>query len=241
MDRIDLYQIHWPDRYCPSFGTLGYDVANERDAVPIEETCGAIKELIDAGKIRYYGLSNESPYGLMKWCEAADKLGCPRPVSVQNQFSLLLRVDEHHLAEALSPSNLDVAYLPWTPLAGGLLTDKYLGEDGKVKPRAEWPAGARHALYDNFMSRFRSPPSLEAIEAYAAIARAEGVSLASLSLKFCLSRWFCTSTIMGATSLEQLKENLDAFEEDDGEPLSAEALRAIDEVHLRAQNPIMVM
>ena len=239
LETIDLYQVHSPDRYVPAFGAFGYNVAKERpDSVPIKETVGAMKTLLDEGKIKYYGLSNESPFGLMQWCAAADTLGCPRPVSVQNQYSLLLRVDEHHLAEAMSPSNLDVAYLPWTPLAGGLLTDKYLGADGKVLPKEEWPAGARHALFARFMDRFRSPLSVEAIEGYAAVARDEKCSLATLALKFCRSRWFATSTIMGATSLAQLKENLDAFEADEA-PLSDEALRRIDELHLRCQNPIM--
>lgn len=122
IDAIDcVSQVHWPDRYVPTFGSLCYDPAKERDnSVPIEETLGALKELIDAKKIRYYGLSNESTFGLCQWCRAADKIGAPYPVSVQNQFSLLYRTFESELAEACAPSNYNVALLPWTPLGGGV-------------------------------------------------------------------------------------------------------------------------
>lgn len=235
IDTIDLYQVHWPDRATPLFGASGYNPGQERDAVPIAETVRAMKKLIDDGKIKHYGLSNETTYGVCQYCMEADKIGCPRPVSIQNQYSLLYRPFDTELAEACAPSHYNVGLLPWTPLGGGMLTEKYLGLDEK-----DFPKGSRYTEFPTFMYRFKSPQARAAADKYAAIAKKEGVSLATLSLKFCLSRWFATSTIIGATTLEQLDENCAAFEVN-GAPLSDEALAAIDEVHMMQQNPIMSM
>eukprot|EP00928_Gymnodinium_smaydae_P055366 TRINITY_DN38927_c0_g1_i1.p1 TRINITY_DN38927_c0_g1~~TRINITY_DN38927_c0_g1_i1.p1 ORF type:complete len:455 (-),score=60.39 TRINITY_DN38927_c0_g1_i1:38-1213(-) len=243
VDCIDLYQIHWPDRYVPLFGALAYDVAKERpDSVAIEETVLAMKELIDAGKIRYYGLSNETTFGVCTYCQVADRLGAPRPVSIQNQFSLLYRPFESELAEACAPRNYDIALLPWTPLGGGILTQKYLSDEGKLLPPEQWPA-SRFRQYPKWMSRFADagkPQCGLAVERYALVAKSAGISLTDLALKFCRSRWYAASSIIGATHLDQLRENLDAFEESSPE-LSKDVLRAIDEIHMASQNPIMSM
>ena len=242
METIDLYQVHWPDRYVPSFGATGYRLDRERPgSIPIEETLGALHELIKAGKIRYYGLSNETTFGVCAWCAAADKMGAPRPVSVQNQYSLLFRPADTELAEALAPSNCDIAFLPWTPLGGGILTSRYLDSSGvKVLPESSFPPEARLGKYKSFMARMKYPRAVAAVEKYAALAKANGHTLAELSLKWCLSRWFSTSAIIGATSLEQLEENLAAFEEN-GAPLSDRVLEEIDEIHLACPNPIMTV
>ena len=209
VDYIDLYQVHWPDRYTATFSVLEYKKELERpDPVPIAETVAAMKELIDAGKIRYYGLSNETTYGLSQWCYEADKIGCPRPVSIQNQFSLLVRNFECELAEACSPCHFDVALLPWTPLGGGSLTSKYLDDKGKCigYDHESIPPNSRFKVFKEgnttYMPRFFKPGAIKATEKYAAIAKKYGVSLTELALGFCLSRWYATSTIIGATTLE---------------------------------------
>ena len=240
-DYIDLYQVHWPDRYCPTFSRLEYKKHLERADVPISETVEAMKELIDAGKIKYYGLSNETTFGVCKWCQEADKIGCPRPVSIQNQFSLLYRPFEAELAEACSPRNFDIAALPWTPLGGGVLTGKYLDAEGTfMADKFAYPDGSRMKRFPKFMPRFIHPRAVKATEAYAKIAKKHGVSLTELSLAFCLSRWYNTSTIIGATTLAQLKENLAPFAEG-AQPLSEACLSEIDDVHLDCQNPICTM
>jgi len=154
-DYIDVYQLHWPDRYAPTFGALCYDPKKERAATPFAETVAAIKELIDSGKIKYWGLSNESTFGVCELIKAADASGCPRPVSIQNQFSLLYRPFEGELAEACAPSHYDIGLLPWTPLGGGMLTDKYIGSDGKVLKQEDFPKDARFGKYVNWMVRMK--------------------------------------------------------------------------------------
>ena len=239
-DVIDLYQLHWPDRYAPTFGALCYDPSKERDAVPFAETVAAIKELIDSGKIKYWGLSNESTFGVCELVKAADAIGCPRPVSIQNQFSLLYRPFEGELAEACAPSHYNIGLLPWTPLGGGMLSDKYIGVDGNLLPEDEFPKDARFGKYTSWMIRMKQGKAKEAVQKYHAIAKQAGMPLATLALKWCQSRWFVTSTIIGATNLEQLQQNLDAFDESQP-PLSDTILAQIDEVHLSCQNPIMFL
>lgn len=184
-DYIDLYQLHWPDRYCPGFGSSVYDPKNERDAVPIKETVAALGDLIAAGKIKHYGLSNETTFGVCEFVRAADELGVPRPVSIQNSFCLLHRSFETELAEACAPSHYNIGLLPWTPLAGGALSGKYL--DGARPPEG------RLVKYPKFMQRYLNSLSTEATAKYAAVAEKAGVSLATLSLAWCRTRWDCAS------------------------------------------------
>jgi aryl-alcohol dehydrogenase-like predicted oxidoreductase len=234
VDYIDLFQVHWPDRYVALFGGRAYDPARERPSVPIEETLGALKELLDQGKIRAYGLSNETTFGVCRWCAAADALGVARPATIQNNFSLLNRSFEGHLAEACAPSNYNVGLLPWSVLCGGVLSHKY-GKGGPAAGRTDL-GGARFQRWPQFQRRFYAPRALAAGEKYAAIAREAGLTPAALALAFCRSRWFIPSTIVGASSLTQLKENLDALEDD--VVLGDDVLAKIDAVHAEGMDII---
>merc|ERR1719409_1944145 len=155
---IDLYQVHWPDRYLPigAFtGSTEYVASKERsDSVPIKETVEALGELIAAGKIKNYGLSNESTFGVCEFVRAADELGVKRPVSIQNSFCLLHRQYDTEVAEACAKSNYDILLLPWTPLAGGALSGKYL--DGSR------PEGARMTVFKHFHQRYLNENSVKA-------------------------------------------------------------------------------
>ncbi|OUS45712.1 NADP-dependent oxidoreductase domain-containing protein [Ostreococcus tauri] len=230
-DYIDLYQVHWPDRYLPigAFsGSTEYDQSKERpNTVPIRETVAALGELIKAGKIKHYGLSNESTFGVCEFVRAADELGVPRPVSIQNSYCLLHRQFDTEVAEACAKSNYNILLLPWTPLAGGALTGKYL--DGAR------PEGARLTMFRGFQQRYINPNSVEATKQYKKIADEAGISLTTMALNWCKTRPFATSTIIGATTMEQLKENIDAFEP--SVKLSKETLKAIDKVHLNCRDP----
>uniref|UniRef100_A0A7S4EWY1 NADP-dependent oxidoreductase domain-containing protein n=1 Tax=Chrysotila carterae TaxID=13221 RepID=A0A7S4EWY1_CHRCT len=145
-DHIDLLQIHWPDRYVPLFGTTRYDVSKERDdEVSFAEQVEVMGELIKAGKIRHWGLSNETPFGVCEFARVCDALGVPRPVSVQNSYSLLQRSDETGLVEAMR--RLDVGYLPYSPLSAGVLSGKYRGLQTP-------PAGSRMELFQGYMDRY---------------------------------------------------------------------------------------
>ena len=233
-DYIDLYQIHWPDRYVPIgafYGSPAYNPELERaDSVPIRETVEALGALIKAGKIKHYGLSNESTFGVCEFVRAADELGVPRPVTIQNSFCLLHRSFETELAEACAESNYDIGLLPWTPLGGGALTGKYLDSAGV-------PAEGRLVKYKKygFHQRYLNAPSRLATAEYKKIADHEGVSLATLALAWCKTRSYVSSTIIGATTMDQLRENIDAFSP--AVALSEETLRAIDEVHERCRDP----
>ena len=237
-DYIDLYQLHWPDRYVPIFGGTVYDASKERESpVPIEETAAALKELLDEGKIKAYGLSNETPYGLCKWCEVAAAMGLPPPATIQNAYSLLTRSFESGLAEACAPHHYNVGLLPWSVLCGGLLSGKY-GSKASVPPAAN----ARFVAFDNYMSRWHpshaAAATLSAADAYAALAESSGLTPAQLAILWCRTRQFVEhgSVIVGGTSVAQLAENLDAFDLDPSR-LTDELRREIDAVHLRCRDP----
>lgn len=234
VDTIDLFQLHWPDRYVPLFGSSVYNPSAERpDSVPIAETLGAIKEMMDQGKVRHYGLSNETSFGVCQAVAAADALGMPRPATIQNSFSLIHRAFETELAEVASHYN--VSLLPWSPLAGGSLSGKYLpSADAPAAEVAAW----RYKRFPQFQSRYVSEDSLAAVAAYKEIADEAGMSVAALALAWCRSRWYVGSTIIGATQMAQLKENIDAF--DETVTLSKETLAKIDAVHLRQKDPATV-
>ena len=239
-DYIDLYQIHWPDRYVPGFGTTEYRYENERaDSVSIEETAAAIFELLKEGKIKNYGLSNESTFGVCEWMHVAAKLGMPPPVSIQNAFSLLCRGFETELAEACSPRNHNIGLLPWSILCGGLLSGKYFPEAGEAPPD---PA-SRFVKYDQYMNRWHPKhareATLAAAKAYKAIAARSGVTSSQLAVLFCRSRAYMAhgSIIVGGTSVEQLKETLDAFTVPVDKVLTEDVLAEIDAVHMRCRDP----
>ena len=222
-DYVDLYQIHWPDRYVPSFGKIHYNPAEERATVPIEDQLDALSSLVKAGKVRYIGLSNETPWGVQAFVNAAKERGLPKVVSIQNAFNLLNRTYESGLSEITRQESIPL--IPYSPLAFGHLSGKYLA--------GARPEGARLTKFPPFGQRYQKPHVENAVVAYAELARGRGLTLAQMALAFTLTRWFVTSTIVGATSLEQLRENLDATEV----PVPPDLEAAIDEIHLRYPNP----
>ncbi|MCW3479343.1 NADP(H)-dependent aldo-keto reductase [Neisseriaceae bacterium JH1-16] len=222
-DYVDLYQLHWPDRRTNFFGQLGYrwDDAPD-DSVPIVETLAALKDFIDAGKIRYIGLSNETPWGLSRFLAAAERLGLPRVVSIQNPYSLLNRSFEVGLAEFSQREQ--VGLLAYSPLGMGVLSGKYLN--------GARPDGARLTLFDRFI-RYSNPQAQAATAEYVALAQHHGLSPVQLALAYVNSRPFVTANIVGATSVAQLQENLDSIQL----TLSDEILAQIEAIHARWPNP----
>ncbi|MBF8222587.1 NADP(H)-dependent aldo-keto reductase [Halomonas sp. 328] len=221
-DYIDLYQLHWPDRYTNFFGRLGYEPKEEEVATPLEESLSALKELVDSGKVRAIGLSNETPWGLMQSLRLAERLDLPRVASIQNPYNLLNRTFEVGLAEIAHREN--VGLLAYSPLAFGVLSGKYL--DGN------WPPKARLTLYERFQ-RYNSESAMEATRAYVAIAQEHGLDPAQMALAFVNSRPFLTSNIIGATTMEQLESNLAS----ESLKLEPAVLEAIEAVHRRQPNP----
>lgn len=234
---IDLYQIHWPDRYVPSFGATQYDFSREREAIEIEETAAALKTLLDAGKIRAYGLSNETPFGVCEWMRVATKLGMPPPASIQNAYSLLTRDYESGLAEACAPRNHNVGLLPWSILCGGLLSGKY---SRSATEKAE--PSARFERFEDYMSRWHPrharDETITAAEEYRTIAQRAGLSPSELAILWCRTRPFIAhgSVIVGGTSLAQLEENINAFSLPT-EKMSEEMVEEINAVHMRCRDP----
>ncbi|MBI5329593.1 MAG: NADP(H)-dependent aldo-keto reductase [Betaproteobacteria bacterium] len=220
-DYIDLYQLHWPERNVPMFGKYLFEPGQETRAVPILEQLEALAELVREGKVRHIGLSNEFPWGVMQFLREAEAHGLPRVVSIQNAYSLINRVFEHGLAEVAFRENLGL--LAYSPLAFGLLSGKYLTPEGS----------GRMTQFKGFGQRYEKPNVTPAVTAYADLARRHGLSPAQLALSFVYRRWFVASTLVGATSMEQLREDLDAWDK----PLPEAVLAEIDDLHLRYMNP----
>ena len=221
-DYLDLYQLHWPDRNVPMFGAYHYDPGQERDATPLRETLETLAEFIQAGKIRHWGPSNETPWGLMTFLHLADAHGLPRPVSVQNAYSLLNRTWENGLAEIGHRENISL--LAYSPLGFGHLSGKYLKDPA---------ASGRATLFPEFTARYRKPNTAKALAAYVDLAERHGLTPTALALAFVHSRWCVAASILGATSLAQLREDLDATEL----TLAPEVLREIERIHLDTPNP----
>lgn len=221
-DYIDLYQLHWPDRNVPMFGQFQFDPSRESETVPIRAQLETLAELVREGKIRYVGLSNEHPWGVMEFLRLAREHDLPCVASVQNAYSLLNRSFETGLAEIAYREQ--VGLLAYSPLAFGHLTGKYL---------ADPEAAGRLTLFKGFGQRYDKPNVRPAAAAYAALAKAHGLSPAELALSFVYRRWFVTSTVIGATSQTQLSENLSAWHK----PLSPAVLAEIESLHLRFTNP----
>ncbi|QGZ35003.1 aldo/keto reductase [Stappia indica] len=203
-DYIDLYQIHWPDRNVSGFGsnpTIWKEPKPCDDETPIEVTLETMDRLVKAGKIRQLGLSNESPWGTMRFLELAERNGWPRVVSIQNAYNLVNRTFESGLAEIAHREQ--VGLLAYSALGQGYLTGKY--RNGAL------PAGARKTLFDR-LQRYEKPGAEEAINAYLDLAEELGVSPSQLAIAFALSRGFTTSVILGATSLAQLEHDLGALD-----------------------------
>lgn len=222
-DYIDLYQLHWPDRSTNNFGLTSYPYVDDEQSVPIRETLSVLSQLVKAGKIRYLGLSNETPWGVAQFLKLAEYEGLERVVSIQNPYSLLNRSYETGLSEFSHREGLSL--LGYSPLAFGVLSGKYL--DGAR------PAGARLTLFERFI-RYSNPQAAQATAEYVALARRHGLSPAQFAIAFTLQQPFLTSSIIGATSLEQLQENIAAHEL----ILSGEIVDELEDIHRRLPNPV---
>ena len=230
-DVIDLYQIHWPERHVPAFGIKYYNPANETSQTPLHAQLEALASLVQAGKVRQIGLSNETPYGVHEFVRLAEQYGLPRVVSVQNPYCLINRSFENALDE--SCHRLKVSLLAYSPLGFGLLTGKYdaSGIEGDAAPH-----GARLASYASVrQQRWGRPEALAAARRYNQLAREHGLTPTQLALAFCYGKWQVASTIIGVTSLAQLDENLDAW----NCTLPPELLAAVDALHWEVGNPAL--
>ena len=220
-DCIDLYQLHWPDRYTNFFGQRGY-LHREQPETPIDETLRALQELVTAGKIKTIGLSNETPWGTMKFLELADREGLPRVESIQNPYGLLNRTYEIAMAEVSHRE--DVGLLAYSPLGMGLLTGKYR--------HGARPEGSRMAVFERF-TRYDGAETLEATEQYLQLADEHGLNPTHMALAFVNTRPFVLSNIIGATTMEQLKMNIDSLDV----TLSKDVLKGIEAIQQRLPNP----
>ena len=221
-DYVDLYQLHWPERNQPMFGQWQYDPEKERECTPIRAQLEALAELVQEGKVRYVGVSNEHPWGVMTFVRIADELGLPRIVSTQNAYNLLNRSFETSLTEICHREQ--VGLLAYSPLGFGHLTGKYLADPKAPGRINQWPS---------FGLRYSKPNVLPATLAYAELARRHSLTPTQLALGFVRSRWFVSSTILGASSLAQLQESLPATQTG----ISAELMEEIEAIHLRYPNP----
>ena len=223
-DYIDLYQLHWPDRSLPLWGAGGttYRQPTQRAEIPIEETLAALTKLVRAGKVRSIGLSNETPWGLARFLKVADSNLAPRVVSIQNAYNLLNRTFEVGLAEFFQREK--VGLLAYSPLAQGYLTGKYLG--------GARPPGARTTLFERGQ-RYEKPGVEEAIIAYIKLAKELDLTPTQLALAFVTSRAFVTSNIIGATTMDQLKSNIDSI----AISITAEIEHRINAIHQLHSNP----
>jgi aryl-alcohol dehydrogenase-like predicted oxidoreductase len=223
-DHIDLYQLHWPSRNLPIFGAADFDPQKERASVAIEDTLAALGSLVDAGKIGHIGISNESSWGVSEFTKQAEMKGLPRIATIQNLYNLTARGFETSLLhETCFREN--VSLLAYSPLAFGQLSGKYLDN-----PKAH---GRLTIFPPTWSPRYLRPAVLAAVKEYAQLARENGMTPAQMALAWVYSRWFVASTIIGATSLAQLKENIDAADI----TLPEHMITAIDAIHGRLPNP----
>ncbi|HEX6364488.1 MAG TPA: aldo/keto reductase [Albitalea sp.] len=227
-DRIDLYQIHWPNRNVPAFGALYFEPSKDAAYSSIHEQLEALGRLVSAGKVRHVGLSNETPYGVAAFLRVAEQHGLPRIATVQNPYALTNRVVDNGLDEMLYRH--DVSLLAYSPLAFGALTGKY--DETGVNPPGRAPG--RLALFEHMKKqRWARPEALEAARRYNALARAHGLTPTRMALAFCTTSWRVASTIIGVTTRAQLDENLDAW----GTTLPPELLREIDAIRWTHRDP----
>lgn len=232
-DYIDIYQLHWPERNVPMFGQYQFDPAGEFESgifnegeektwVSIHNQLETLAELVAEGKVRYIGLSNEHPWGVMEFLRLAKEYNLPRIASLQNGYSLMNRTMELGLSEIIYREK--VGFLAYSPLAFGHLTAKYIDN-----PATQ----GRATLFTGYAQRYTKHNVAPASKAYAELARQHGLTPTQLALSFVYHRWFVTSTIIGATSMAQLKENIGAWDV----KLSAEVMQEIECLHLAMMNP----
>ncbi|NRF26639.1 NADP(H)-dependent aldo-keto reductase [Vibrio coralliilyticus] len=221
-DYVDLYQLHWPQRRTNCFGQLNYPYPDENEEVTLIETLESLADLINAGKVRYIGVSNETPWGVMTLLRLAEKHELPRIVSIQNPYNLLNRSFEIGLSEISHYEGVQL--LAYSPLAFGCLSGKYLNNAR--------PDGARCSLFERFV-RYFTPQGIQATEAYVNLAREHGLDPAQMALAFVNQRPFVGSNIIGATNLEQLKSNIDSLDV----VLNEELLQGLQEIGTTYSNP----
>ena len=223
-DYIDLYQLHWPERKVPLFGELDYNYdPNDNDWTPLEEVLENLNDLIKVGKVRHVGLSNETPWGMMKFLQISKEKNLPRMVSIQNVYSLVNRVFDIGNSEISISENCGL--LAYSPIAGGRLSGKYLN--------GAKPENARYTLWPDRFARHVTSRGEKAIKEYVSLSKKYNLSPATLANAFVNDRPFVTSNIIGATNLEQLKENIDSIKI----TLSEEIIKEIEKIHLTDPNP----
>ena len=221
-DYIDLYQLHWPERNVNNFGRLGYE-HKENDWNKFEDVLENLKKFIEEGKIRYVGLSNETPWGVMNYLQLSKDKDLPRMMSIQNPYSLLNRSYEVGLAEVSIREN--IGCLSYSPLASGYLTGKYRNK--------QFPKGSRMERDFDFWTRYRKPNMEEAVEDYYKISQKFDLDMSQMSIKFCEVQDFMTSVIIGATTMEQLKTNVESVKVN----LDSEVIKEINNVQKKYPNP----
>lgn len=215
-DYLDLYQVHWPQRTTNCFGKLGYAWNDDPLPITLLETLEALAECQRAGKIRYIGVSNETAWGVMRYLALAEKHDLPRIATIQNPYSLLNRSYEVGLAEVSQREGIEL--LAYSCLGMGVLTGKYL--------KGNRPAGARNTLFSRF-TRYSSEQADKAIAAYVDVATRHGLNPAQMALAFVRQQPFVASTLLGATTIDQLKSNLDSLHL----TLNEQILAELDAVH----------
>ncbi len=221
-DYIDLYQLHWPERNVNNFGRLGYQ-HKENDWNKFEDVLENLKKFIKEGKIRYVGLSNETPWGVMNYLQLSRDKDLPRMMSIQNPYSLLNRSYEVGLAEVSIREN--IGCLSYSPLASGYLTGKYRNK--------QFPKGSRMERDFDFWTRYRKPNMEEAVEEYYKISQKFDLDMSQMSIKFCEVQDFMTSVIIGATTMEQLKTNVESVKVN----LDSDVIKEINNVQKKYPNP----
>ena len=221
-DYIDLYQMHWPERNVNNFGRLGY-VHKENDWNKFEDVLGELDKYIKAGKIRYVGLSNETPWGALNYLQLSKDKNLPRMMSIQNPYSLLNRSYEVGLAEVSIREK--IGCLAYSPLASGYLTGKYRNKN--------FPKGSRMERDFDFWTRYRKPNTEAAVELYFKICEKHNLNMTQMSIKFCEIQEFMTSVIIGATTMEQLKSDIESVNVN----LSNDVIEEINQVQTIYPNP----
>ena len=223
-DYVDLYQLHWPERNVPKFGVMDFEYdPNDNEWTVIEEVLENLKQLIDQGKVRYIGVSNETPWGVMKFMQVAKEKNLPIMVSIQNVYNLVNRVFDIANSEVSLRENCGL--LAYSPLAGGRLSGKYLNDQN--------PKNSRYTLFASIFQRHRTPRGEVAISKYVNLANKYNIAPSTFANAFVNDRPFVTSNIIGATTMDQLKENIDSIDI----KFSDEILREIEDIHLADPNP----